>query len=54
MLVCGLGVTVRILATRLSLTSVHFRLFVLALIVVMRRFSVVMCARRVFCGGSHQ
>jgi hypothetical protein len=66
MLVCGLAVTVRILAMRLSRASVHFRLFVLALIVVMGCFAVVMGRRfvlrsrrlvmravSVFCSRSH-
>jgi len=59
--------TVRILAMRLSRAGMHFRLFMLALIVVVGRFPVVMrgrlvfgsrglvvCAGRMFCGRSHQ
>ncbi len=42
---CRLGVTVRILAVRLRRYGVHFRLIVLALIVVMGRFPVVVGSR---------
>jgi hypothetical protein len=48
LLVCSLGVTVSILAMRVSRAGVYFRLFVLALIVVMGRFPVVMCGSLVF------
>ena len=67
MLVGRLGVTVRILAMRLSRGGMHLRLVVLALLVVMGCFTVVMrrrfvfrssrmvmCARPVFCHRSHQ
>jgi hypothetical protein len=66
MLVSGLGVSVRFLTMRLGRAGVHFRLLVLALIVVMgcfpvvvgRRFvfgsrALVMCAGSVFCGRGH-
>lgn len=66
MLVCGLGVTIRILAMGLGRAGVHFGLFVFALLMVMGCFAVLMCrhfvlrsrglvmgAGRVFCGCSH-
>jgi hypothetical protein len=48
MLMRSLGETVCFLAMRVSRASMHFRLFVLALIVVMDRFTVVMRGRLVF------
>ena len=42
MLVCRLAVAVRILAMRLRRASVHFRLVVLALLVVLGCFAVLM------------
>jgi hypothetical protein len=47
-LVCSFGETIRVLAMRLSRGRMHFRRFVLALIVVMGRFAVVMCGRLMF------
>jgi len=67
MLVCRLAVTVRILAMRLGRAGVHFGLVVFTRLVVLGGFAVlmcrhlvlgsrslVMCARRMFCGCRHQ
>ena len=48
MLVRSLGKAVRILAVRVSRTGMNLRFFVLTLIVVMHRLTVVMCGRLVF------
>ncbi len=51
MLVRGLAVSIRVLAMVMSRGRVLFRLFVVAMIMMMRRLAVVMGCRFVLCSG---